>query len=465
MKKFFQNRENLIVVIILTIFSLVYIIVPYLKHWNLDTALFDFGLQEQVVWNTIHGRWFASSPEVTNFLGDHFSPILLLVAGIYKIFPFSFTLFVIQTLGVTAGIIALYKIAKIHIKSASLRILFLVILVLYRPLAGLLLFEFHEIALAFPLLAWGIYFLEKKKLGVSLIFLTLAMFCKEDVGIFVTMLGLYFVIFRKEKKALILVFYGVIYALAALFVFLPYFRSGEGSDTLQRYSYLGNGPKEIIKNFFTKPYQMLRLIIHWDKVNYIRMLFTPMLLVILVLPELFILVTPAFLVNFMSNSVHMVGTAKQYDVITSVAIFYAFIMGLAKFEKNQFYGKYQLNINIKKGLIFLLIAFNLVALHNHNLIVTIQHLENRGADRVAVQKLLKEIPQNAVLYVSNSLGGQTARFQNLYLFDPAWLPQKVQPEYILIDQKKYSGYYDFAQSTEYQVLDQKGNIVLYRNEK
>jgi uncharacterized membrane protein len=67
-------------------------------------AIYDLGIQEQVINNIANGLGFTSSPEVDNFLGIHFSLIFLPISFIYKIAPFTYTLFIIQTFAVILGL-------------------------------------------------------------------------------------------------------------------------------------------------------------------------------------------------------------------------------------------------------------------------------------------------------------------------------------------------------------------------
>ncbi|MFL7791002.1 MAG: DUF2079 domain-containing protein, partial [Anaerolineae bacterium] len=41
------------------------------RHERFNSTGFDLAIKEQVIWNTLHGRFFASSPEVENAFADH----------------------------------------------------------------------------------------------------------------------------------------------------------------------------------------------------------------------------------------------------------------------------------------------------------------------------------------------------------------------------------------------------------
>ena len=50
------------------------------KHWTFHTYVYDLGIFHQMLWNSARGHWFASSLKHMNYLGDHFSPSLILLA-------------------------------------------------------------------------------------------------------------------------------------------------------------------------------------------------------------------------------------------------------------------------------------------------------------------------------------------------------------------------------------------------
>jgi len=454
-----NSRRNIIVGLLLFLYFAGFVAFAWHANANLHTYLFDLGLQEQTIWNTSQGRWFQSSPEVANFLGDHFSPLLLPVALIYKVFPDTLTLFVIQVAAITLGILAFYKLALLKLKHSWVQWLVLIGMLCYWPLSGALTFPFHEVTLAFPFLAWGIYFLEtsgkgqSKRIITGLVLLFTAMLAKEDVGVFVGMLGLYYLIFRKKKWGGLAFAVGLIWSFLALFVFIPYFRNGASSDTFSRYSYLGVSFSEIFHTLVNR-----------FKLIYLLKLFVPMLPLVVIIPEALVLIGPSLAVNLLSSSLPMVSADAQYDVILSAGIFFLTILAWQKLEilaekgfKNKLLAKFKL-----KYLGFLLAAIYAVLLVLHPVWRKLPDIIDRSADYQYLQEIKQTLPTDASLSVSNSLGVQLAHFQNLYLFDPPWLDRGTGADYILIDLKEYSGWKDLSKDPAYKLLIQKGNIQVYK---
>ncbi|MFN2272345.1 MAG: DUF2079 domain-containing protein, partial [Anaerolineae bacterium] len=57
------------------------------RHERFNSTGFDLAIKEQVIWNTLHGRFFASSPEVENAFADHFQPVMLALIPLYVLIP------------------------------------------------------------------------------------------------------------------------------------------------------------------------------------------------------------------------------------------------------------------------------------------------------------------------------------------------------------------------------------------
>ena len=82
------------------------------NHWSLGTSAFDLGIQENILWNTVHGDILYSSLMGGNYLGTHTSLVLLLVAPIYALAPSTETLLVLQALILGLAALPLYFLAR-----------------------------------------------------------------------------------------------------------------------------------------------------------------------------------------------------------------------------------------------------------------------------------------------------------------------------------------------------------------
>src|SRR5687768_5593132 len=73
-------------------------------HAGARTTDLDTGNYSNYAWGILHGRGFYGSVLGRHHLGEHFSPIMALVAPLYLIRPTAYNLMVLQGLAVAVGV-------------------------------------------------------------------------------------------------------------------------------------------------------------------------------------------------------------------------------------------------------------------------------------------------------------------------------------------------------------------------
>lgn len=230
------------------------------RHTALNSKAYDLGLHAQVFWNTSQGRLFASSIEVNNYLGDHVSPIILLLAPIYRLWPDPRGLLILQAVTLASGALPLALLTKrlvkpawpdgAHLASLALGLIFLT----YPALGFVNRFEFHEEVLVVPLLLLAFLCLETGRLRWMSVVLLLALLCKEDVGLTVAAFGLFVAWRQRDSRRIGFTWaaIGAAWSLVALLVIIPAFR-GAPSDTLGRYAWLGTNSADVLQTLVREP--------------------------------------------------------------------------------------------------------------------------------------------------------------------------------------------------------------------
>lgn len=430
---FSSSKGSKFILIYSFVFFLTYLIFSYYQHINLKSSLFDLGLQEHVIRQTAYGNFFNSGIETDNYLGDHFSLIILLVSPVYRLFPYTLTLLFIQVLSVTLSLFGIFKLGQQHLKSSGLPILITLIFSWYWGISGLLLFDFHVEGLALPLLIWGLYYLSQEKFRQTSLLFGFALFCKEDIGIFVGLVGIYLLFKRKYQVGLIFALIGFLYSFVVITKTMPEIR-GSGLDTMLRYQYLGNSPSEILLNCIKSPSLLWKELFNLHKVKYLLKMFLPTSGVIIFAPLSSILFLPHIFLNLLAHYPPQSSAFYQYDIVTSVGIFFGSILGLARIESHK---TQRLKTGqIMKFLSLCLVFINLVFVIKHPLIDKINNFENRKEALLSVKIVAEQIPDTAIVAVSNSLGPRFVSHENLLLFDPDWISYQINPEYIIIDRQQ-----------------------------
>jgi uncharacterized membrane protein len=128
-----------------------------------------------------------------NLLGDHFQPIVAVIAPFFRVFPSAATLLIAQALLAAASVFAVSQVAREKLGSGPGR----AIAIAYGFSWGLqqmVNFDFHEIAFAVPLLAFSLSALARGRTRAAVWWALPLVFVKEDQGFTVAAIGLYLVL-------------------------------------------------------------------------------------------------------------------------------------------------------------------------------------------------------------------------------------------------------------------------------
>lgn len=387
------------------------------RHLDLRTGLFDFALEQQVVWNTSQGRPFAASVEVNNYLGDHFSLITLPVSLVYKIFPSTLTLFILQTGAVAIAAFGIYLLAKKILQSPAWAMLTLLLFSCYWGIYGLVMFDYHPVVFALPLMIFGIYFAiygNKKQQWWGYFLLVLATLAKEDMGIFVGSLGIYLALIKKDKRGWALMVYSYIIAVVALMVIIPAFR-GVASDTLSRYIHIGMPVGEIVG-----------ILVNQQHITYLVRMLAPLLLLPLLAPAALLTILPSVAINYLANYEGQLSLINHYDVATTVGVFWAMILAVALLRK--------LKAEKLLGLIVGgLVLVNVAILPGHPLVRDFKSYPERREVYEQLAEIRPLIPNDAVLMATNRIGAHFGEREQLQVLDPGYRVYAQLPDFILVD--------------------------------
>ncbi|GGZ48974.1 DUF2079 domain-containing protein [Streptomyces subrutilus] len=161
----------------------VYLVVSVGRFRRMEWSSWDLGIFEQAIRAYAHLREPVADLKGpgANILGDHFSPIIALVAPVYRLFPGPVTLLVVQA--------ALFALSAVPVTRAAGRLL--------GPARGIALgvayglawgiqraveFDFHEIAFAVPLLAFALEAVLARRWRAALLWGLPLLLVKEDLG-------------------------------------------------------------------------------------------------------------------------------------------------------------------------------------------------------------------------------------------------------------------------------------------
>ncbi len=321
-----------IVWLLIIIYALTFGTLSILRHASLGSNAFDLGNMDQAVWNTLHGRPLRFTADFLFGeirLAIHVEPIMFAIALLYLIHSGPETLLILQTAALALGAWPLFLLVRRKLESDLAALALAVAYLLMPALEAVNLFDFHPLALAPAFVLWAFYFLERRG-GRGrdalwfMLFMLLAMSCREDVSLLVTTSGIYAgLAYWRKKAALAGLIIGLMWFYLTVQVIIPTFRLGSyESPYLRYYRRLGSNPLEIAFNLLAHPRLMMEIIATPENAKAMAVLLLPFGgLPILGLP-VFLLATPILAIILLSAN-PLTHELEKYHYAAYVAPFVA----------------------------------------------------------------------------------------------------------------------------------------------
>ncbi|HEY2284902.1 MAG TPA: DUF2079 domain-containing protein, partial [Streptosporangiaceae bacterium] len=345
------RRAHLAGVGLLTaVIAAMYSVYSLTLYYTFRTSAYDLTIFDQAVRSYSHFHLGISPLKGVhngfgpNFsvLGDHFSPIIAVLAPLYWIHNSPSTLLVAQAVLVALAIPSLWLFTRRAFgggRKATTAAYFVALAYgLSWPLIAAVDFDFHEAAFAPVLTAVVIERFQAGRLRTALIALVGLLLVKEDMGLFVAGLGVWLVLSRERmvprqfRVALGMIVVGVAWTAAATYLLIPAF--GGLGDYYWAYSNLGRNVPGVVQHIVTHPRSsLLTLIRPARKLRTIRDLLAPFLFLPLLSP-IVIAALPLLLERMLNNKFpNWWGTTFQYNSYLVVALVCAAVDGAARLDR------------------------------------------------------------------------------------------------------------------------------------
>ena len=325
-------REHWVPILLALLWAVVLSAYAWLRHTRLNSSTYDLGIKAQVIWNTWRGDWFASSVEVSHYLGDHVQLIFLLLAPFLGFWRDARLLLIIQALLLSLGAVPIYRIALRKLNDRWPAILFTLVYLLFPLLGFVNRFDFHPVVFTIPFFLAAYDLLESDQPWWATLFILLSLSLREEVGLTVFAFGLYAAFFMGQRRlGFIWAGVGLAWSLFALFWIIPYFRGGS-SDTVGRYAWLGDSPGQIMGSLIFRPGMVLdHLLVPYRAVLPVKLLL-PVGFLALLSPAPLLVTLPALAYNLLSETPSQSSIYFQYLAPTVPFIFIAAIQGAGKIQ-------------------------------------------------------------------------------------------------------------------------------------
>ena len=196
-------------------------------HLAFNTFSHDLGMYQEVLARAWGSPPLASTILGSSFLGEHFSPVLYLLAPIYQVLPSPLTLVVLNALFLWVAVFPLEAVGRELGLSASVKNLVCLVYLFFPAVARSAGYPFHHEVL-YPVVLIGLYlaFLRDHKIaGVLLILAAVAI--KEDAGLYLLGMGVFFGLHhRRWRWGAAVAVVGCVSTVIAVVWVIPHFASG-----------------------------------------------------------------------------------------------------------------------------------------------------------------------------------------------------------------------------------------------
>ena len=285
-------------------------------HLAFRTHALDLGYYVQVVWSIAAGRGAYVTLPPMHAWGDHFSPVLYLLAPLGRWAPGGTALVIAQTLILAGGAVALYGLAARRLGTspgAEQAAVGLALLYLVNPsLHGVNLRDIHPQAFTIPLVIAAALAFDMRRYGFCAAALALTLGGREDCAVAVVGFGIWLALARGRWLA-----GGLVTALAVAILFadvtwvMPYFR-GSPYPHLHRYGHLGSSLGDILVTLAFRPWRWLAVVVSVKKLVYLGALLAPFGFLSLLAPRALAAALPGLALNLMSLDPILVNHRSQY---------------------------------------------------------------------------------------------------------------------------------------------------------
>jgi uncharacterized membrane protein len=409
------------------------------RHWAYNSHAFDLGLQHQVTWNTFRGQFFRYTymvglkPHLTHYLGDHVQLILLPISWLYWIHDGPETLLMVQAIIISSGVVPLFLLGRLWLKSDLLALLLSVLFILHPAIQAAVLFDFHPLVLAASFLLWAFYLAEADRYIGATIAVVLALICKENVALVIGLLGVYWLLRGRGRLGIATLVAAIAWFFLCTSVIFPAYNAGESANSFARYSYLGTGWFEIGWRVLSDPRVVISRLREPLSLHYMVGLWAPFGFLSLLSPPTMLIAATEFGLSILSTFPPQRTIDYQYPVLIVA------VSAVAAIHTSSYLAKW-LSEHTKAsqrvwtgGLVAIAVlggigsqyyaygTLRLLGPGYRNVFTTTAHTR-------LGQRFLDQIPSEAVISAQSNLAPHVSERAKVYVF-----PTVLDAEYVFLD--------------------------------
>lgn len=375
---------------------------------------FDLGTHEQVIWNTLHGRFAASSPTrgTASYWGVDIILTELLFALPYALWQRPETLLVLQTLVTPLGAIPLYRLARRKLESAWAGVVWAALYLLALPIQFTALYEFQIRIVGTVFFLWAWWYLEERRWWRFVVCALLALGTRSDAGFALAGLGMYAALERRGWRWSVLpIVVGVGWIVLCSRVLVPAFRTDESFFYGFLYAWLGDTPGAMLRTVILRPGYVAAHIFTSGKLRYVLELGGPLLFLFVFQPRIALIALPSFALNLLSNDRIHWSVRYHYQSFVLPWLLIATLYAVAALRRRPRWRRWW-----PATLAAVLVATLASNVISRSPLINLA-TRPRSAERIArMAALVAAVPPDVALTTTSSFGPHLARRQALFFF-------------------------------------------------
>ncbi len=415
-----------------------------LHHHGVQTMSFDLGLEDNLLWNLVHGGSFMKmsplcGPNCTHF-GNHATLFAYFIAPFYALYQRAEALLVFQAVLVGLAALPLFLFAARHIGRWAACIVALAYL-LYPPVHGANLYDFHYPPLGVFFLWLTLYLVETKHDRWAIVSCALTLSVREDIAADMAVMGLYILFTSRARAGAVITAVAGAYFLFMKLVVMPRF-SGGGESFLNQWEGLvgrgGHGYGAVVTTVIGNPVFTLNSLLEPEKFLYLVQLAAPLCFFPWRRPIGYLLSVPGFFFTLLgTHYLPLVQISFQYTAHWTAFLFVALVSNLEWVRDPKFPGDTEGWLRQRAWLVALSVL-TIITSYQYGAIFQ-QHTARGGfgpyvfgrsaeaaADYKALSELIAKVPARAKISSSEMVVPHVSSRPDSYtlrqgIFDADWL--------------------------------------------
>jgi uncharacterized membrane protein len=396
-------------------------------------------------------------------LGDHFSPLLVVIAPFYRVFPSPVTLLVAQCVLVAVSVVPIALVAR-RLLGAWPGLAVGFAYAFAWGIQSAVDVQFHEYALAVPLLAFGMAAFLTERWRASAVWVVLLLGVKEDLGLTVAAFGVVLWLRGQRRLGTVVAAVGAAGFVLVLTVIVPFFNPQGRYDYWGKLSEDGSaaGSGGTVSGLLDTLTGMLTPAV---KIETLVMLLVITALVALRSP-LVLVAVPTLVWRYAGSTEFYWGTTWHYSVILMPILFAAAVDGIVRLRASRS-DLLRTYARLAPAAMAVVAAVLVTQFPLRDLWSPATY---ERSERVAsAERAVAAVPAGASVASDRGLIVQLATDREVYWISAA---PTVRPDYVVIDQLSWGGnapvdveqYAERAfPGTEYTVVfDEAGYVVVER---